>query len=90
MLIDKTKKYILTTKLISYIILNIIKIRELYTKFKSTKIFDKITLIKDLSKLSYDLITFNLFNIIINSSNYYNKIVKLYKIILEKIKKVNR
>ena len=90
MLIDKTKKYILTTKLISYIILNIIKIRELYTKFKSTKIFDKITLIKDLSKLSYDLITFNLFNIIINSSNYYNKIVKLYKIILEKIKKINR
>jgi hypothetical protein len=87
MLIDKAKKYILTTKLISYIILNIIKIRELYTKFKSKKLLDKITLIKDLSKLSFDLITFNLFGIILNSTNYYDKLVKLYKIILDKIQK---
>ena len=86
MSINETKKYILTTKLISYIIINTLKIRELYTNLVSSKLVDKITLIKDLAKFSYDLITLNLFGIILNSSLYYNKLQKLYKIILDKIK----
>ena len=86
MSINETKKYILTTKLISYIIINTLKIRELYTNLVSSKLVDKITLIKDLAKFSDDLITLNLFGIILNSSLYYNKLQKLYKIILDKIK----
>jgi hypothetical protein len=82
---NETKKYILTTKLISYIIINTLKIRELYTNLVSSKLVDKITLIKDLAKFSYDLITFNLFGIILNSSSYYVKLQKIYLIILEKL-----
>ena len=81
MILEKSKKSLITIKLISYIIINTIKLRELYTKLKnndsSNKILNKIIFVKDMTKFTLDILSFNLLSIFGNSLSYYSKLKKV-------------
>jgi hypothetical protein len=81
MILEKSKKSLITIKLISYIIINTIKLRELYTKLKkndsSNKILNKIIFVKDMTKFTLDILSFNLLSILGNSISYYSKLKKV-------------
>ena len=79
MLFSKTKKNIMTVQLISCIIINFLKLRELHTKIMSSKLINKVTIIKDLSSLTYDILTFNIFSFITTAIPLYRKINKYIK-----------
>lgn len=79
MVFDSMKKKILTIKLISYIIINFLRLRDLHSKIVSSNLLNKLTLIKDLSKVSYDILTFNVISLLMNSVPLYFKIKKYYK-----------
>lgn len=81
---ETTKKKILAVKFISCIIINILRLRELQTNIMNSNLLDKVSLIKDLSRISYDIISFNITSILFNSYPLY---VKLKKIIGNIIKK---
>jgi hypothetical protein len=81
MILEKTTKSLITIKLISYIIINIIKLRELYAKLKnnesSNKILNKFIFVKDITKFTLDILSFNLLSILGNSLSYYSKLKKV-------------
>jgi hypothetical protein len=82
MIFDNTKKKILTVKLISCIIINILKLREIHSKISSSNLIDKFTLLKDLSKFSYDILTFNIVSLLCSFFPLYKRIkLKISKII---------
>jgi hypothetical protein len=83
---EKAKKSLISIKLISYIIINILKLRSLYSSIESTSIIDKAILIKDFTKLGLDIISFNVVSIMLNSLSYYGKLKKLKNYISEKLK----
>lgn len=84
MVFDNTKKKILTVKIVSCIIINFLRLREVHTKITSGKLIDRLNFIKDLSKLSYDILTFNLFSILYNSVPLYLKLKKNIKLFFNK------
>lgn len=86
-MLNNTKKHILTVQLISCIIINVLKLRELHIKIMSSELINKLSLLKDLSMFSYDIITFNLFSMVCNSIPLYLKLKKYIGRILKKIKK---
>jgi hypothetical protein len=79
MLFSKTKKNIMTVQLISCIIINFLKLRELHTKIMSSKLINKVTIIKDLSSLTYDILTFNIFSFITTAIPLYRKLKRYLK-----------
>jgi hypothetical protein len=84
---EKAKKSLISVKLISYIIINILKLRELHTSIESSNILNKINLVKDFAKFATDILSFNIMSIVVNSLPYYNKIKKIKNYIESKIKK---
>jgi hypothetical protein len=83
--LSKTKKHILTVQIISVIIINFLKLKEMYTQMKSNKLISKIYVIKDVSTFFYDILTFNIFSIFCNSVPMYFKLKKFAGSILNKL-----
>ena len=86
MIIEETKKSILKIKLILSIILSFLKLRDIQFSRDSINIINKIDPIKEASNLFYDILTLNVFSILLNSMKYYKKIKCGCKYIVNKIK----
>ncbi len=76
---EKTKKKIMTVKLVVCIIINFLKLREIQTSVMSGGLINKLSLVKDLSKMTFDIITLNIISILCNSLPLYNRIKKIFK-----------
>jgi hypothetical protein len=87
MAFDNTKKKILAIKFISCIIINFLRLRELQTNIINSSLVDKLTLLKDLSKMTIDLLTFNMMSLVCNTIPMYFKFKKIIKNIFNKNKK---
>jgi hypothetical protein len=87
MIIEETKKNILKIKLISSIILSFLKLRDIQFSRDSSNIINKIDPIKEASNIFYDILTLNVFSILLNFMQYYKKIKCGCKYIVNKIKK---
>lgn len=87
MSLDKIKKQVLAIKFISYIIINVIRLRELQTNILNSDLVNKLSLLKDLSKMTYDLLTFNLVSFIFNGVPLIFKFKKLLIRLVKRIKK---
>lgn len=87
MRLEFVKTYLTTTKLITYIIINILRLRELHMKLSSNSLLSKIMIIKDLSKFGLDLMSFNILTILLNSVSYYRKFRKGFEFVLRLIKR---
>lgn len=79
MAFDNTKKKILAVKFISCIIINFLKLRELKTNIINSSLVDKLTLLKDLSKLSYDMLTYNVISLVCNTIPIFFKFKKIIR-----------
>ncbi len=86
MIIEQAKKNLLKLKLIISIILSVLKLRDLQFSKDSSDIINKIDPIKNMSNLFYDILTFNYFSILMNSTQYYRKIKNGIKMIVNKFK----
>jgi len=87
MILDKFRKMkenIIKIKLISIIILNILKLRDMQYKKDSTIMIDKLDNVKNFSKLFYDVLSFNIYSLLLNSISNYKKIKECYKYIMRK------
>jgi hypothetical protein len=76
---EKTKKHILTIKVVTCIIINFLRLKDLYSKISSNKLIDNLSLIKDLSKITYNLLTFNLISVFYNTIPLLMRIKKIFK-----------
>ena len=85
MILDETKKAILKIKLISSIILSFLKLRDIHFSQDSTNIIDTIGPIKNISNLFYDLLSFNVFSLLLNFFQYYKRIKDSCKYVINKI-----
>lgn len=85
--LSNTKKHILAVQFISCIIINFLKIKELYGKIKCSSLIDKVTIIKDISLFTYDLLTLNLISMLCNTYPLYTKLRKISSKIFNKIKR---
>ena len=83
---DNTKKKILAIKFISCIIINFLRLRELKTNIINSSLVHKLTLLKDLSKLSYDILTVNLVSLVCNTLPIFFKFRKMIGKFLKKNK----
>jgi hypothetical protein len=79
MKISHSKRSILSVHLIACIIINFLKLKELYSNIKSTKLIDKISYIKDFTNFSYDILNFNILSILLNIYPYYKKCKNMIK-----------
>ena len=86
MAFDNKKKKILAVKFISCIIINFLRLKELKTNIINSNLVDKLTLLKDLSKLSYDILTFNLMSLVCNTIPIFFKFKKMIGNFLKKNK----
>lgn len=84
--LSKTKKHILAIQIISIIIINFLKLKEMYSQIKSSHLISKLNVIKDLSTFFYDVLTFNLFSIFCNGVPMYFKFKKIVGKMIDKIK----
>ena len=76
---EKAKRNILTVKIISCIIINFLRLKDLYSKLSfSNKIIDNLSLIKDLSKLTYSVLSFNFISICYGTIPVYMKLKKIF------------
>ncbi len=76
---EKTKKKLMTLKLVICIIINFLKLRELHTSVMSSNLINRLSLVKDLSKMTYDIITLNLVSIMCNTLPLYGRIKKMFR-----------
>ncbi len=76
---EKTKKKLMTLKLVICIIINFLKLRELHTSVMSSNLINRLSLVKDLSKMTYDIITLNLVSIMCNTLPLYSRIKKMFR-----------
>lgn len=81
------KKKILVIKLISNIIISILKVRELYKNILYTKLIDKFSILKDVTTFTYDILTLNVISILCNGLPLLIRIKKFTKRIINKIVK---
>ena len=80
----KMKENIIKIKLISIIILNILKLRDMQYKKDSTIMIDKLDNVKNFSKLFYDVLSLNIYSLLLNSISNYKRIKSYYKYIMRK------
>ena len=80
----KMKENIIKIKLISIIILNILKLRDMQYKKDSTIMIDKLDNVKNFSKLFYDILSLNIYSLLLNSISNYKRIKECYKYIIRK------
>jgi len=74
--LESAKKYLSTTKLITYIIINILRLREIHNKLTSSSLLNKLIIIKDIAKFGLDIMSFNILTILLNSVGYYRNFRK--------------
>jgi hypothetical protein len=79
MKISNSKRSLLSVHLISCIIINFLKLKELYSNIKSTQLIDKLSYIKDFSNFGFDILNFNILSIILNIYPYYKKCKNIIK-----------
>ena len=89
MIFEKSKKSLLTLKLVSCIIINFLKLKELYISETSAKVMSKINTIRDISSFGLDLLSFNVLSMAVNFIPFYRKARSALKYILSKIKRNN-
>jgi hypothetical protein len=87
--LTNTKKNILAVQFISCIIINFLKIRDLYGKIKYSNLIDKVSIIKDISLFTYDILTLNLISLLCNTYPLYLKLRNIPSKIFNKIKRSN-
>ncbi len=85
--LEFAKKYLTTTKLVTYIIINILRLREIHNKLTSGSLLNKMIVIKDLAKFGLDIMSFNIVTILLNSVGYYRKFRKGFGYLLRLVKK---
>lgn len=83
--LSSTKKHILTIQIISIIIINFLKLKDIYSQIKSNKLISKFSVVKDVSTFFYDVLTFNIFSIFCNTIPMYFKLKKFAGRMLNKI-----
>ena len=86
MKLNNSKRSLLSVHLISCIIINFLKLRELYSSVKSSKLISKMAFLKDISNFGYDVLSLNIISIILNFYPYYKKCSKIINYVNEKIK----
>jgi hypothetical protein len=77
-------KKLLVLNYISIIIINILKIRNLYNNLVSNNLLDTMILVKDISKFTFNLLSLNMVSILYSSISLYGSIKKNYKNFIEK------
>ena len=82
-MLSDIKKNILTIQLISCIIINILKLRELHIKIMSSNLMNKLLIIKDISSMTYDILTLNIISILCNGLPLYLKLKRVTNKILK-------
>ena len=82
-MLSDIKKNILTIQLISCIIINILKLRELHIKIMSSNLMNKLLIIKDISSMTYDILTLNIISILCNGLPLYLKLKRVTDKILK-------
>jgi hypothetical protein len=80
-------KKLLVLNYISIIIINILKIRNLYNNLVSNNLLDTMILVKDISKFTFNLLSLNIVSILGSSISLYGSIKKNYKNFVEKFRK---
>jgi hypothetical protein len=90
MVLDSAKKYLTTTKLITYIIINILKLREIHMRLTSSSLLNKIIILKDITKFGLDIMSFNILNILLNSVSYYRKFRSGFKYMVDIVNRKNK
>jgi len=90
MVLDSAKKYLTTTKLITYIIINILKLREIHMRLTSSSLLNKIIILKDITKFGLDIMSFNILNILLNSASYYRKFRSGFKYMVDIVNRKNK
>jgi hypothetical protein len=78
------KNSILKIKILCVIILNIIKLRDIQYCCNSSKLINRLYDAKNLSKLFYDILSFNIYSILFSTITNYSTIKKLYKYLFKK------
>lgn len=78
MILDKSKKNLLVLKIVICIIINILKLKQLYSN-KPSKLIDKLSVIKDFSKITYNVITLNVVAVVMNTIPLCMKIKKTFR-----------
>lgn len=76
---EKTKKHLLTVKIVICIIINILRLRELHSRITSNKLINRLSILKDISKITYNIITLNLVSVLFSTIPLCMKIKKLFK-----------
>jgi hypothetical protein len=79
MVLENTKKNIMRIKIIVCIIINILKLKELHSNITSTNLINKFVLIKELSKITYNMLTFNIISVVFSSIPLCMKLKKIFK-----------
>ena len=79
MTFENTKKKIMTLKFVMCILINVLKLRELHTTIASSSLINNLNIIKDLTKVSYNILTFNLISVFYNTVPLLLKLRKFMK-----------
>jgi len=77
-MLEKSKKKILSLKIIICIIINLLKLKQVYSN-KPNKLIDKLSVIKDFSKIAYNAMSMNIVSVIINTIPLCMNIKKTFK-----------
>lgn len=77
------KDNILKIKILCVIILNIIKLRDIQYCCNSSNLINRLYDAKNISKLFYDILTFNIYSILISTITNYSTFKKLYKFLFK-------
>jgi len=80
-------KKLLVLNYISIIIINILKIRNLYNNLVSNNLLDTMILVKDISKFTFNLLSLNMVSTLYSSISLYGSIKKNYKNFIDKFRK---
>jgi len=80
-------KKLLVLNYISVIIINILKIRNLYNNLVSNNLLDTMILVKDISKFTFNLLSLNMVSTLYSTISLYGSIKKNYKNFIEKFMK---
>ena len=76
---DITKKRLLTIKIVTCIIINFLKLKNIHYSIMSSNLINKLTIVKDLTKMTYDIMTCNFIPVIFNTLPMYMKFKKIFK-----------
>ena len=87
--LSDTKRSIMIVKLISTIIISILKIRSIYKNISDSILIEKFNFLKDISSLTYDILTLNILSIICNGIPIFSKLKKFTENIKKRFKKMS-